>query len=297
MRQTISELARIIAKHATVDGVLSTNSESVKLVRASTASRPTPQLFEAGLVIAAQGRKTAYLDGNAYEYGAGKILAVFIPIVVECSVLEASPEEPFLALAVPIDRNRMTDMLVRIGRHSEPEKVAQRPVGTTGIICETAHEEVIETACRLARTLDRPLESSLLTDSIIEELYFRILCDQYDGGLLRILDQRGQIQQIAGVIDSINQRIDDNYTVDQLAKIASMSVSGLHKKFKEVMHQSPLQYAKSVKLQKARLFIGSGKNITEASRLVGYNSASQFSREFKKMFGVPPSSLSPTSRT
>lgn len=138
-------------------------------------------------------------------------------------------------------------------------------------------------------TLDDPNEAGILGESAIDEIYFRILSDEQGGKLKYHLQQRGQIHEISKAVEYVHQNLDKSMSIDDLADIVNMSSSGFHKKFKEVMHLSPLQYAKSIKLNKAQSYIVAGKSVSEAGFMVGYNSLAQFSREYKRFFGMAPS--------
>ena len=123
----------------------------------------------------------------------------------------------------------------------------------------------------------------------MDEIYYRLLCDERGGELRFLLQQRGQIQLISRAVEHIHRNVDNPVSVDELAKMVHMSRPTFYENFGAVMHISPLQYAKSVKLDKAQVLIREGKKANEAGYLVGYNSPSQFSREYKRHFGFAPS--------
>ena len=129
----------------------------------------------------------------------------------------------------------------------------------------------------------------MLGDSIVDEIYYRLLSGERGGELRHLLQQRGQIQQISKAVDHIHQNVDKPVSVDELAEMVHMSRPTFYENFRSVMHISPLQYAKSVKLDRAHALIKDGKKANEAGYMVGYNSPSQFSREFKRYFGYAPS--------
>ncbi len=141
----------------------------------------------------------------------------------------------------------------------------------------------------MLRTLDDPVETALPGESIIDEIYYRILSDEQDGALKILLRQQGQIQQISKAVEHLNENLNKNVPVDELAGLVGISSSGFHKKFREVRHLSPLQYTKLIRFNKAKTYIMEGKNVSEAGYMVGYNSPAQFSRAYKRQFGVSPS--------
>ncbi|MEJ2190684.1 MAG: AraC family transcriptional regulator, partial [Acidobacteriota bacterium] len=132
-------------------------------------------------------------------------------------------------------------------------------------------------------------EASIVGEAVIDEIYFRLLKDERGGALVHLLQQRGQIQEIARAVEHVHRNLSEQISIDELAALVNMSSSGFHKKFKEVMHLSPIQYAKQTKLNRAQEYIWQGKNVSQAGFMVGYNSPAQFSREYKRHFGVSPS--------
>ncbi|OAD21350.1 AraC family DNA-binding domain-containing protein [Candidatus Thiomargarita nelsonii] len=162
-------------------------------------------------------------------------------------------------------------------------------MNTSGIFTAPINDNLLDATIRLLKTLDNPAEAAILGESIIDEIYYRILSDEQGGALKVLLRQQGQIQQISKAVEHLHKNLDKNVSVDELASLVSMSNSGFHKKFKEVMHLSPLQYTKLIRLNKAKTYIMEGKNVSEAGYMGGYNSPAQFSREYKRQFGVVPS--------
>ncbi len=129
----------------------------------------------------------------------------------------------------------------------------------------------------------------MLCDAIIDEIYYQILMDERNGELRYLLQQRGEIQRVSKAVEHIHNNLDQPVSVKGLADLVHISRSSFFDKFKDVMHVSPLQSAKSVKLHKAQVLIQEGKKANEAGYLVGYNSPAQFSREYKRHFGYAPS--------
>jgi AraC-like DNA-binding protein len=142
---------------------------------------------------------------------------------------------------------------------------------------------------RLFGALSDPIEAAFLGELIIDEIYFRLLSNERGGELRHLLQQRGEIQRISRAVEYIHQNLDQRISVGQLAKMVHMGQTSFYQNFRNVMHMSPLQYVKSVKLHKAQALIREGKKANEAGYLVGYNSPAQFSREYKRHFGFAPS--------
>ena len=269
----MSEFISLLEQHATQEGLNPTSINNLFVGRSTQPDPYQPQVYPPAIVIGAQGRKFVYLEGKRYEYGNGNFMALFVPMAVECEGVEASPEKPMFTAIITIDLNRITKMILNMDRFEKP------PI----------KDNLLDAAIRLLRTLDNPGEAAILGQSIIDEIYFRILSEEQGGQLKYLLQQRGQIQQISKAVEYVHQHLDQPVSVDDLADIVNMSSSGFYKKFKQVMHLSPLQYAKAIKLNRAQTYIMDGKSVTEASYMVGYNNLAQFSREYKRHFGILPS--------
>jgi len=283
------ELTHLIAKYSPEEGANQTLVPSLKTWKISEPYQKIPQVYEPCIIIGAQGRKNIYLCGKRYDYNPGSFLTLLAPMPLECELIEATPEKPLLAAMIQLDRKRCSQMIFKMAQ-TTPLQTMQEPLNNvSGIFSAPLNLKLLNVVIRLFNTLDDPNEANILGESAIDEIYFRILSDEQGGMLKYHLQQRGQIHEISKAVEYVHQNLDKRTSVEDLAKIVNMSSSGFHKKFKDVMHLSPLQYAKSIKLNKAQTFIMEGKNVSEAGFMVGYNSPTQFSREYKRFFGVPPS--------
>lgn len=187
-------------------------------------------------------------------------------------------------LGLTIDLGRMADVLLRIDRI---DGAAPRPVSAdpSGIFSIPLNDNLLDPVIRLFESLSDPKEAAFLGELIVDKIYFRLLCDDRGGGLRFLLQQRGEIQRISKAVDYIHKNLDKPVSVEGLAEMVHMGQTSFYENFRRVMHVSPLQYAKSVKLYKAQSLIKEGKKANEAGYLVGYNSPAQFSREYKLHFG------------
>ena len=284
----LAELGRLITQHAPENGVHETAVEHLVIFRESQSQGRIPWVYEPAVIVAAQGRKHVYLDGARYEYGAGRFMALFMPMAIECELIDVSEQHPMLGIGIRLDRHRLANLLLKM------DSVAQQPprpdvADTSGIFSAPIPIKLLEATIRLLRTLDDPGEAAVLGEAIVDEIYYRLLREERGGALQVLLRQQGQIQQVSRAVEHLHENLDRNISVDELAGLVNMSSSGFHKKFKDVMHVSPLQYVKLIRLNKARTLILEGRSVSEAGYLVGYNSAAQFSREFKRQFGMVPS--------
>lgn len=280
--------AALVEKHALDDGLHQSAIADLSLYRDSKPHNPEPRVYDPMIIFAAQGRKRVLLDGTAYEYNVGHFLMTLAPIPVACQIIEASPERPMLGVAIRINRQRMLNVLMKMDQ-LEPARLRPASINASGIFTAPLNDNLLGALIRLLSTLASPAEAAIVGDAIIDEIYFRILKHERGGALTLLLQQHGQIQQIARAVEYVHQNLTQVVSVEELAALVNMSSSGFHKKFKEVMHLSPLQYAKQVKLNVAQTHILEGVGVSEAGYMVGYNSPAQFSREYKRHFGVTPS--------
>jgi len=200
----------------------------------------------------------------------------------------ASLEMPYQVAGVAIDLGRMADVLLRIDRI---DGAAAKPVSAdpSGIFSIPLNDNLLDPFIRLFESLSDPKDAAFLGELIVDKIYFLLLSDERGGELRFLLQQRGEIQRISKAVEYIHQNLDKPVSVEGLAEMVHMGQTSFYENFRRVMHVSPLQYTKSVKLYRAQSLIKEGKKANEAGYMVGYNSSAQFSREYKRHFGYSPS--------
>jgi len=281
-------LADLVEAHAPSDGLHRTCIPNLVTFRESAPHTLKPQLYEPCIVFVARGKKQVLLDGTTYAYEPGHFLAVLAPMPVQCQVVEASTSKPLLGATVLLDRQRILKVLMKMDQ-AGPAPARPDAIDPSGIFSAPLNEKLLDAVVRLVTTLDDPGEAAIVGEAVIDEIYFRLLKNERGGTLVHLLEQRGQIQQIARAVEHVHRNLSEQICVDELAALVNMSSSGFHKKFREVMHLSPIQYAKQTKLNRAQGYLWQGKTVSQAGLMVGYNSPAQFSREYKRHFGVSPS--------
>ncbi|UCC52919.1 MAG: AraC family transcriptional regulator [Anaerolineaceae bacterium] len=286
--EKMATFTALLEKHTTQEGLNLTDIPDVITYRESHIPDRCALVYESAVMILGQGKKHCYVDGQTYDYSVGNYLSLYLPMPIEAEVVEASPEKPLLMAGVKIDLVRIANILIKMDQAGQQPTKAETSA-PSAISSKPVSDELLDAVIRLLRTLDDPLERAVLGDSILDELYFRLICDDKSGSLQRLLQHRGQVQQISKAVDHIHKNMGEVVSVDELASLSNMSASGFRKSFREVMHMPPLQYAKSIKLNRAQILLREGKNASEAGYLVGYNSPAQFSREYKRQFGYSPS--------
>ncbi len=276
-------LARLLDEVAVDEGVHRTLVEGVEVVRVSKSVARAPIVYEPKILIVGQGRKRAYLGGEVYQYDAYNYLVLSVPLPAECET-EASPEEPLLLLAINVEPTMLGEMMLEMDEPLAPSGPTPRGISTTPMT-----EELGGAICRLLECLKSPLDSRMLGRQTVREVVYRVLQGE-QGGAMRALASRDEhLSRIARVLKLVHADYARQHSVDDLARKAGMSVAAFHHYFKLVTASSPLQYLKRIRLDQARrLMAHDGFNAGTAARAVGYESPSQFSREFKRLFGVSP---------
>ena len=287
-QEKMKEFVHLLKRHAPTDGLHETGIPDFAAFRESEPHERRPVVYVPGIAILGQGKKYCYLDGKKYDFSAGNYLGLFLPMPFEVEVIGASEEEPLLMAGVRIDLTRVADILVKMDRAGSSPASA-KDLNPSAIVTEPLNDDLLDPILKLMNALENPVELEVLGDAILDEIHFRLICNDRTGSLHELLRHRGQVQQIFRAVNHIHSHIDQMVSVEELASMVNMSTSGFRKTFRNVMHMPPLQYAKAVKLDRAQALIREGKNAGEAAYLVGYNSSAQFSREYKRQFGYSPS--------
>lgn len=282
------KLVSLVKQHSPQEGLNYSSIEGFGTYKASTIHGMKPAVDLPAIWIIGQGKKVCNVGEQTYDYSAGNVVVMFYPMVMESEIVEASSEAPFLVAGVVIDMARMADVLLRIDRI---DGAAAKPISTdpSGIFSIPLNDNLLDPFIRLFELLANPMDAAMLGDPIVDEIYYRLLSGERGGELRFLLQQRGEIQRISRAVEYIHSNLHKPVSVEKLADMVHMSRTTFYENFRDVMHVSPLQYAKSVKLDKAQALIQEGKNASEAGYMVGYNSPAQFSREYKRHFGYSPS--------
>lgn len=282
------KLASLVEKNSPDEGINYMAIESLGTFRQSVTQPRTPVVEVPAIVVVVSGKKACFLENETHTYEAGKVMIGFYPVPAEMEILEASSEEPYLLAGISLDMNRMADILLRIDRFDETAP-HQPSIEPSVVYATDLSDQLLDAFIRAFEALDNPRDAVILGPTIVDEIYYRLLCDDRRGELRALLQQKGKIQRISKAIDYIHSNLDQPVSVEKLAEIIHMSRTAFYSTFREVMQVSPLQYAKSVKLHEAQKLIKEGKRVGEASYQVGYNNLAQFSREYKRQFGFVPS--------
>jgi AraC-like DNA-binding protein len=276
-------MVRLMKALAPTEGYTLTPLPDVRLLRSDRPLPVTPVLYEPGIVIVCQGRKRGFWAGQTILYDAQHVLAVSVPVPFTMET-DASASEPLLALYLTLDFQVLADLVVQLDELVGPPQA--RPVG----MASTAMDDpVAESVLRLLEAMSSPVDARVLGPALVREIYFRVLSGEQGPTMRAALGQRGPFGRIAQAVRRLHASHGERITVGALARDAGMSVPTFHSHFRSVTGSSPMQYLKAMRLHQARLLmLRTGRTAAAASADVGYESASQFSREFKRFFGRSP---------
>ncbi|WP_159652939.1 AraC family transcriptional regulator [Vibrio atypicus] len=270
-----------------LEGIVETEINGVWFYRSSQGNQRQPFVYQSGIIVLGQGHKNIYIGNQPVAYGPEDYLVVGVPMPLECEAF-AKAGEPLLGLSIDIDSellHRQVNKLEILG-YKPALKSAKDGCGLKSVQMEVNMLNVCE---RLMSALCDPLETALLAQSLKEELVFRALTGSEGHLLFDLAHHEGHYARIAKALEKVHESYAENLSVQSLAQEANMSVSAFHTAFRDITLESPIQYIKKVRLNKAKELIHlEGKKVNDAARLVGYNSSSQFSREYKRHFNETP---------
>jgi AraC-like DNA-binding protein len=276
-------LAQLLDEVASHEGIHQTLVEGVRVARHSEPHPRTPVIYEPMIVVIGQGCKRGYLGDEVYVYDPFNYLVLSVPLPVECE-WEASPDQPLLLVTIGVEPTMLGEILLEMDENLLPVDRMLRGISTAPL-----SEELSGAVIRLLDCLKCPLDSRMLGRQTVREIVYRVLCSEQGGSLRALASRDEHFTRIARVLKDIHTDCAKPFSVDGMAKRAGMSVAAFHQSFKIVTASSPLQYLKRIRLDRAkRLMAHDGHNASTAARAVGYESPSQFSREFKRLFGVTP---------
>lgn len=289
MSAKYTEFNRLMAQLAKQEGLTSTLVPDVWIFKASKAQSRIPTLYEPLVCLVGQGQKLCSVGDSRFEYSTGDYFMNSLPMPVVSEIIGATEQQPFLSMALNINLIKLADMVLKIDRGSEVVDKYNEASCPSCIIVGKSNGALDSAFMRLLQCTNDSLAANILADGIIDEIYYRLLTGQHGHSLRSLLNQYGDLQPMSKAVTFIHENLNKTIQVSELANIANMSKTSFFNAFKRLMHVPPNQYIKSTKLQKAQVLLTKGMQATEASYQVGYNSFSQFSREYKRFFGYTPS--------
>lgn len=283
MHKKQNELIGLLMKILPEEAKTVSPANELTLFRVDNSFRRTPFQYNSEIIILAQGTKNVYLGNEIYTYDCSNYLVLPVPIPAECEAV-IEPGKPLLGLSVTIDPIKVGEIMLEID--DAPQKTGALP---KGIYCAPMNIELFDSAIRLLKAISNEQDKKIMAPMIMREIIYRVLQGEKGEILQSIARSNRRFFQISKVLHKIHESYRTEFDIEKLAKEVDMSSTTFHSNFKAVTDTSPLQYIKNVRLHKARsLMIQQGLNANIAAVEVGYESPSQFSREYKRLFGITP---------
>jgi AraC-like DNA-binding protein len=278
------ELTARVARLAPIDGVHPAAFPSLTLTRGSVPTACMPTVCQPSLGFVVQGRKRSLLNDEVFYYDALNYLVVSVTLPMMGQVVEASVDRPFLGLRLDLDLDAIAGLLLELGDRGATPIAADR-----GLFVARMDEALLDAVLRMVKLLDTPEDIAVLAPAVQREIYYRVLRGELGQRLVDLAECDGGNHRIVRAIEWLKQRYTAPLRIEELADAMHMSPSALHHRFKAVTAMSPLQYQKHLRLHEARrMMFADGIECATAGHRVGYESPSQFSREYRRLFGAPP---------
>ncbi|HEY4279281.1 MAG TPA: AraC family transcriptional regulator [Conexibacter sp.] len=279
----LAELQRLIVRHAGGE-LRRPGLDGVAIMATSEPTMPLPSIAQPTLALTVQGAKRTIVNETAFDYGAGEYLVISVELPVTSHITRASGAEPYVAFGLDLRPATIAALLLEAAAHDG--RASARPAG---IGISTASPELIDATVRLLRLLDHPRDAAALAPAFEREILWRLICGGQGAMVRQIGLADSRLAHVSRAIGWIRQHYDETIRVEELARMAAMSVSAFHRQFRAVTQLSPIQYQKQVRLQEARAqLVTQPGNVAAIGFAVGYDSASQFSRDYRRLFGAPP---------
>jgi len=279
---SLDELRTLIAANAGRDDL---PVDGLFLSRTDRVTAPTPLLTGPVVALVAQGAKCAVLGDRTYDYRAGQYLVVSVDLPVTGNYTQAGPAAPFLGVGLALEPSAITDLLLETENGGRATRGAAHP----GIAVSDASAELLDATVRMMRLLDHPADAPVLAPMIKKEILWRLVTGPQGAMVRQIGLADSSLTHVGRAIRWIREHHAETLRIERLAELARMSPTSFHRHFRTVTAMTPVQYQKRIRLHEARLLlVDRTHDVATVGYLVGYESTSQFSREYRRQFGVPP---------
>ncbi|MFD1887838.1 AraC family transcriptional regulator [Paenibacillus wenxiniae] len=287
LEYALNELQSILIRHTPTTGTHCTAIPYLSILRAEVISEPLMTVYKPSICIVAQGAKTAMLADKTYRYDPYSFLITSVDLPIVGRISEASPSIPYVGLKLSFDTDVILDVVRMMDHSARTDSQANETV--IGMTINAMSLSIMDAVVRLVQLLDQPQDIPVLAPLMIRELVYRVLQSEHGHILYPFAVTDSYSFRIAQTIQFIKQHYNERLDIEQLARDAQLSSSAFHKHFKRITTMSPLQYQKTIRLQEAqRLMLTEAMAAGDAAFTVGYESPSQFSREYTRLYGKPP---------
>jgi AraC-like DNA-binding protein len=280
----LDELRTLLDRHARPD--MTTAIDGVLISKVGHAAPPSPSMSGTVMALIAQGAKHIALGERVYEYRAGQYLIASVDMPITGHYVDTSPEHPAVGFGLTLHPATVAELLLQASSGDLPAGS-----GTpSGMAVSTAPAELIDAVLRLVRLLDQPRDRAVLAPLLKREILWRLISGEQGATVRQLGLADSSLAHIARSVRWIRDHYPKSFRVEDLAQLSGMSVSAFYRNFQAVTAMSPIQFQKQIRLQQARLLLATHPHdVTGVGARVGYESPSQFSREYRRQFGAPPS--------
>lgn len=270
-------------------GYTDTHIEDIKLFRITCNEDIMPLLYSRGIIFIGQGTKRGYISGREVVNTPDDYLMIASSQPIECETC-IYEDKSMVGIYINLDMTRLNKVVSKYNELSTHQYTSKKV--PYSVVAKKRTKDINDVYFRILLALQDFVNSAMLSSSLLDELYLRILQDTNGYILQELCEQGSSFSRISKVIEQIHKRLDEKISIEEMSDIAGMSPNNFHRVFKEALNDTPIQYIKKVRLTKARqLILHDNMKAINASETVGYDSSTQFSREFKRYFGVTPSKV------
>ncbi|MFJ6682758.1 AraC family transcriptional regulator [Streptomyces werraensis] len=281
----LDELRALLARHARPDWT--TAIDGVFISKVDRSDPPAPSMSGTVLAVIAQGAKRLALGDRVYEYGPGQYLVASVDLPVTGQFTRAGPEQPALGFGLALEPSAVAELLLQARPGDAPRVGEGVP---SGIAVSDAPAALLDAVVRLLRLLDEPRDRTVLAPLIKREILWRLITSDQGAAVRQLGLADSGLRHISRAVGWIRDHYAESFRVEDVARLSGMSVSAFYRNFQAVTAMSPIQFQKQIRLQEARLLLAAHPgDVMGVGRRVGYDNPSQFSREYRRQFGAPPS--------
>lgn len=281
---TFIELVEIMTKYSKNDGINNTKIDGLHCFKMSELHIRLPVIYRPSIFIVAQGSKQVLLEKEVFQYSQGQYLVVSVDLPLIGEVTTASQNKPYLCAQIDIDAQVMNEIAISLNSKKSLPSTTDK-----GIFVGDVNNNLMSCVLRLIRLLDTPEDIPYLAPMLFQEIYYRLLSGPHGATIIQTCLHESNTQRIAKAINKIKMDITKPLDIKELARLINTSTSNFYSIFKKVTGLSPLQYLKRLRLTEARnILMSNNIDVTRTAYLVGYESPTQFNREYARLFGTPP---------
>ncbi|MGZ9928493.1 AraC family transcriptional regulator [Streptomyces sp. NC-S4] len=282
----LEELRTLLARHARPDWT--TAIDGVLISKVDRPEPPAPSMSGTVLAVIAQGAKRLALGDRVYEYGAGQYLVASVDLPVTGQFTRADPDRPALGFGLVLEPSAIAELLLRAGPAGTPRSGSA--AAPSGMAVSDAPPALLDAVVRMLRLLDEPRDRAVLAPLVEREILWRLITGEQGAAVRQLGVADSGLSHVSRAVRWIREHYAEPFRVEDVARLSGMSVSAFYRHFQAVTAMSPIQFQKQIRLQEARLLLATHPgDVTGVGHRVGYDNPSQFSREYRRQFGAPPS--------